>query len=182
MSYSYQSLTTPKNTGSGVSDFFYFAPVSIFTLIASPTLTAPPGVPVPGEEVTITADHTFGVGDGFVKMLCAPFMNQFSATAVGDPGSKKLSPKFEVFMTGSYAELHEFAKNALNQPAIILSKDANCDANMYYQIGSSCVYAWLTDINWSSGQTRDGKKGYAFTWETAASSILLYKGGVTEKA
>src|SRR5690606_39496325 len=136
----YQSLQNHKNQTSGVSDILLFAPVSAFTTISGPTITAPPGPPVAGEEVTITADHEFNSTEGFIKMLCAPFVNQITATSVGETGSRKFNPTIEVFIPGSYAELHEFVKNALNQPAILLCKEGDCEAGFYYQIGSNCVY------------------------------------------
>jgi hypothetical protein len=182
MAYDFASLKTHSNQGSGVSDILLFAPITEFTTISGPTITASPGVPVPGEEVTISADHVFPANAGFIEVLCAPFVNQMMAATTGDTGNKKFNPKVEVFVPGSYAVLHEFAKNIMNLPAILLVKEGNCEAGFYYQIGNSCNFAWIDVMEWGTGTTKDGKKGYKITWEASAAGIYTYTGTVTKKA
>lgn len=180
--YDYASLTSHSNQGSGIADFLLFAPVSAFTTIQGPTLTAAPDPPVPGEEVTITANHVFPNGEGFIKLTCKPFVNQMMGKTTGDTGNKKFLPSIEVFVPGSYATLHEFVKNSLNEPCILLAKEGNCDAGFYYQLGNSCNYAWLSEAEWSTGTTKEGSKGYKMTWEASAAGIFMYKGTITNKA
>lgn len=182
--YDYTSLKSHSNQGSGISDVLLFAPVSAFAAsgIKEPTLTASPGTPTPGEEVTVVANHTFSSGEGFIELLCAPFVNKMMANISGETGSKKFLPRVEVVVPGSYATLHEFVKNALNEPCILLAKEGNCDAGFYYQIGTSCNYAWMESAEWDTGTTKDGRKGYKMTWEASASGILIYTGTITLKS
>jgi len=183
MAYNYDDLLEPQNSGSGVADQFLFAPISAFAAsgIKGPTLTASPGTPVPGEETTITDAHTFVTGEGFIRVLCSPFKNNLTAAAIGETGSMKLNPKLEVVVPGSYAVQHEFFKNGMNIPGIILIKDSLCEANMYYQIGTSCVYGWMTAVEFTTGSNKDGQKAYKVTFESTAAGIYIYKGTVTFK-
>lgn len=180
--YDFDHLKEPINSETGVADSFLWAPVAAFTDIKGPTLTASPGTPTPGEEVAITANHTFAAGEGFIEVICSPFKNQFNAPGIGSPGSMKFNPKLEVFVPGSYAKLHEFIKNLKNTPGIALIKDSQCEAGIHYQLGSSCSYCWVTAVEWGTGTNKDGEKGYKVTFETTASAVMNYKGTVTKKA
>ena len=63
----------------------------------------------------------------------------------------------------------------LNKPLIALSKDADCAADLYYQLGCDCVFAYLT-ADFSTGTTKDGVKGYSAKISYAG-GILLYDAG-----
>ncbi|HRN79982.1 MAG TPA: hypothetical protein PKY29_04485 [Ferruginibacter sp.] len=158
MSYAYRHLKTPQNTQSGVGDFVLVAPVSDFEDDGIKCPSAP--FTNPGDEVKILTPHVFKSGKGFIKIMLAPEKNQLNGATIGDKGFQKLDLVLDVFIPGSYALLHETVKNLLNQPLIAMTKDSDCPANMYYQLGCDCVYAYLT-VDFSTGTTRDGMKGYA---------------------
>ena len=177
MSYVYAHLKTPKNTGSGVGDFILLAPVSDFTAIQCPV--AP--FTNPGDQVTIKTAHTFTTGRGFIRIALAPEKNQLTAKTIGDKGFQKLDQEYDVFIPGSYAEVHEFVKNILNTPLIVLGKDSDCSADLWYQLGCDCVFAYMS-VDFATGTTKDGNKGYSGKVSYLGGSILLYKvtGGPVE--
>lgn len=174
MSYAYKNLLSPQNVGSGISEFLLFAPVTDFTAIAAPE--AP--FTNQGDMIRITGDHTFSAGKGFVKMQLAPRKNKFDMKTVGDIGlSKMVTDALEFFVPGSYVEAHEQMKNIINTPLIVLVKDANCEAGIYYQFGSGCLSAWAT-VDFGTGTTNDGVKG--FTGKiTYDGSLFFYEGEIT---
>lgn len=176
MAFVYGHLKTPQNTGSGVSDFFLFAPVSDFTTIGCP----PASGAAAGDEVIVVDDHVFAVGGGFNRVVCAPFKNQLKAATTGEVGSQKFQETLEVFVSGSYAAQHEFIKYLNNTPVIVLVKDANCAADMWYQLGCDCLYAWAT-TEFETGTVKDGQKGYKITFTYYTDAVILYGGTVTEK-
>lgn len=176
MPYTYQGINGDSIKTSGVSDHFFFAPVKEMASIKCPATA---------DDVVIAAAHTFtdAVDGGFYKVVCAPAKQKLSASFSGEPGSLKVMKKFEVFVPGSEAELHQLVKHLMNEPLIILTKDAECDADQYYQLGCDCNYAFLAaDGGWESGTTKDGQKGYKLTFEYPSTSVLVYTAAVTEHA
>ena len=173
MSYSFKNLKYPSNILSGIADYVLLAPVGWFTSIKYPV--AP--FTSPGDEVLIKTAHTFSSGKGFVKYLLAPEKNQFDAKTIGDKGFQKFDQDLRIFIPGSYAELHEAMKNWLNTPLIALARDSSCAANIYYQLGSECVYAYLT-VDFSTGTTKDGVKGYTGAINYASDAVYVYAAAV----
>ncbi len=173
----YINLKSPQNTGSGVADSFLWAPIEDFTNIAC--WTAPVSAS-PGSDAIITDDHTFSAGKGFREFVCAPFKNHLDAATIGEVGSQKLDETLEVILAGSYPEQHEFIKNAMNKPGIVLVKDGNCSADMWYQIGCDCIYAWMT-TEFKTGTLKDGQKGYIVKFSSPSEAIYTYAGTVTKQ-
>ncbi len=169
MSYVYSSLNSPRNTTSGVADFFLVAPVAHFEDVKCPE--AP--FTNPGDEVKIRKPHEFVVGKGFIKVLLAPEKNKIDFETVGDKGFQKFNGKFTGFIAGSYAELHEAIKNWINKPMILLAKDSNCDENLWYQIGCDCEAAYMT-CTFGTSTTNEGVKGYEVTFSVMSNYVALY--------
>lgn len=173
--YAFQHLKNPQNIGSGVAQNLLLAPLAWF---AAGGVKEPPAVGVAtGDEVTIRENHVFLAGKGFFEMLLAPEMNSLEAKTIGDKGFQKLDQTLRVFVPGSYAEVHECIKNLLNVPFIGLIQDSNCGSNLWYQLGTDCVPAYFT-CNFSTGTTKDGKKGYEVELNYTAKSIVLYGANV----
>jgi hypothetical protein len=177
--YVFQNLKNAQNIDSGIADFLLLAPVRDFATDGIKCPTAP--FTEPGDEVKIKQDHVFKDGKGFAEYLLAPESNQLQASTIGDIGFKKLDQQLTILIPGSYAELHEAAKNILNVPLIVLAKDSNCPANMHYQLGCDCVYAWASN-EFGTGTTRDGKKGYTITINYLQGYIQLYTGAIQRLA
>lgn len=178
MALPYQNLKQPQNVGSGVGEYVLIASVhDDFEEDGIKCPTAP--FTNPGDSVKITSPHVFKEDRGFAKIQLAPDKNQLNGTTIGDKGFHKLNLVLDVFIPGSYAELHEQVANMLNKPLIALIKDANCAAGMYYQLGCDCAYAWLT-VDFSTGTTVDGVKGYAGKLSYTNGYVQLYTAGDPE--
>jgi hypothetical protein len=172
--YAYKNLLEPQNVGSGIAEFILLAPVSWFTTIATPT--AP--FTNQGDSITVTADHEFIDGKGFAKMQLAPRKNKFDLKSIGDIGlNKQVTDAIEIFVPGSYAEVHEQMRNLLNTPLIVLVKDCDCDFETYYQFGCDCQYSWAT-FDFSTGTTIDGNKGFMGKI-IHDGGLFIYKGAIT---
>lgn len=169
--YTFTNLTQPKNNASGISEYILVAPVYDFAVDGIKCPEAP--FTLPGDSSKITSPHVFNAGRAFAKIICAPEKNQLNAKTTGDKGFNKLDFEYDFFVAGSYAELHEAMANYLNTPLIVLGKDSNCAAEMYYQLGCDCVYAYMT-IDFSTGTTKDGNKGYAGKVTYQNGIVLLY--------
>lgn len=171
MAYEYAHLTNPRNTESGIAEFLLLAPMSAFAVDGLKCPAAP--FTNPGDETTIREPHVFLAGEGFIKVQLAPEKNQFSAETVGDKGFQKFRENLEVFIPGTYAEVHEAIKNWKNKPLILLSKDSNCDANIWYQIGCECEGSYMS-ASFSTGTTVEGVKGYTVTFSRMSNYIATY--------
>jgi hypothetical protein len=174
MAYQYKNLKEPANVFSGISDFVLVAPVSDFEANGIKSPAAP--FTDPGDEVKVKTAHVFKAGRAFAKILLAPEKNQLSGTTIGDLGFQKQDQTLDIFIPGSYAEVHEFAKNIINTPLVVLTKDSNCPANMWYQLGDGCTYAWAK-MDFTTGTTREGIKGYKGTITYLGGFIQLYAAG-----
>jgi hypothetical protein len=174
MSYAYKNLKTPQNVGSGVADFMLIAPVSDFVEGGIMCPEAP--FTEPGDEVTIKTAHSFLAERGFAKWILATEKNKIDGATLGDKGFQKLDLTLEAMIPGSYAEQHEAIKNIINVPLIVLIKDSNCAADMYYQLGCDCVYAWAT-ANFATGTTREGNKGYTISISYLGGYVQIYNPG-----
>lgn len=175
MAYVYANLTTFENTSAGIGEFVYLAPVSHFGVDGIKAPIAP--FAAPGDEVTIATDHVFLVGKKFAKVQLAPDTNSLTASPVGDKGFKRLSHEVTVVIPGSYAEVHEAVKNWMNTPLIVLVPDAECGSNFYYQMGSSCIGAWV-EPTFNTGTTADGRKGYEIKITYSGGFIQNYAGTI----
>lgn len=176
--YAYGNLTKPRNTATGLTEIAYYAAISEFTTIRTPQLAVSPNPTVPGEQVTIAANHSFPSGKGFKSLLAPPNKNMASATGSGDPGNMKLIAKAELFIAGSYATLHETIKNMMNEPIIFLVKEF--DTSGYFrQIGTAEHPAYFTAIEETTDNVKGAYKGYKITVESAAPCVYIYTGTLT---
>jgi hypothetical protein len=161
------NLNSPQNIGSGVADYLLFAPAEHFAEIAE----------IIDDGVIIENDHAFKPDRGFIHINLAPFKNEITAATIGDMGSQQQDQQLKVFIPGSYAELHETIKNMNNTALIALIKDSNCSADLWYQFGNSCRFAYIS-ANFSTGTTRDGVKGYDVLVKFINPHIQIYEGYV----
>lgn len=170
MAYVYTNLENPQNTTSGVGEYCLIAPVRWF---------ATNGIKKPAAGGVLVSDnHVFALSEyGFAKYMLAPEKNQLEASTVGEKGSYKLSQELTIFLPGSYQEAHESVMYLLNEPLIVLQRDADCETNFYYQLGGPCRYASLK-ADFKTGTTVEGVKGYLCTISFVNSAIWLYSGTV----
>ncbi len=175
MAKPYINLKTPINTTSGISDYFLVAPEADF---AEDGIKCPPapvdGDPM-GQGIKIIEDHEFLVGRGFAKVVAAPEKNDFTGKTIGDLGFNKLDLAAKFVVAGSYEQVHEQIASMLNVPLILLFKDSECQANIWYQLGCDCTKAYM-ETEWQTGTTKDGMKGYIVTFKWQNPFIQLYAG------
>lgn len=160
MSKVYRNLREPQNVLSGVAEFALVAPKSFFTDDGIKSPVAP--FTTPGDSIKIKDAHVFKEGKGFIYYQLAPQKNELSYKTVGDLGLSKLNAEAKIFIPGSYAELHEAMADLVNVPLIVLQKDSQCAANLYYHLGNDCQFAWVKP-EFTTGTTASGVKGYAVT-------------------
>lgn len=173
--YSFINLQNPLHTTPGIAERVLIALVDWFDIdgIKSPGLWADYG-----DEVTIKEAHEFKNGKGFISISLAPEKNSYDAKTIGDTGFQKFANEIKLMVAGSYAELHEEIYNLVGKPIIVLIKDSDCPADMWYQIGTECVAARLS-ADFSTGATKDGAKGYQLTISNTAEKVYLYEGDIT---
>lgn len=180
MALSYKSIATRTNKGSGVSDFFYWAPFSSFDTNG---IKCPPAAPTTNEEsVTVSDDHTFLADHGFLKVNGSPSVANMEASFIGEAGSIKMMQKLKVFLPGSEAELHAAISLIMNEPLIVLVKDSNCknDSEYWYQLGCDCAGAYIApEGGFKTGTNKDGVKGYEITLNYPTNAVLKYTGAIT---
>jgi hypothetical protein len=174
--YVLKNLKAPKNTAAGVGEYMLLAKVSDFEENGIQCPEAP--FTNPGDRVTITTPHVFKADKAFAKVFLAPDKNKLDGKSIGDIGFNKFDITLEVFMPGSYAELHEFAQETMNTPLIGLVPDSNCDGGekMYYQLGCDCVYARLT-MDFQTETTKGNMKGYSGKLNYSGPGLRIYKPG-----
>lgn len=158
-----QSFFHPQNTKSGIAEMLYLARVRDMTNIAEPE----PGT------LEILDNHEFAPMKGFFKIALAPRKNSFSMQSQGDAGSSTLNQSLTFFVAGSYKSVHATFCDLVNEQVIALIKDG-CSGQLF-QLGDECVSAHLT-IDFSTGTTQDGQKGYNATITWTNSEPVFYAG------
>ncbi len=153
----YKNLKNPRNVKSGVAEYLLLAPFAWFTVGGVKAPVAP--FANPGDSMIIKTPHEFLPGKGFIYVSTAPQKNSSGYKSVGDPGFVGFNSEVKAFIAGSYPEAHEFAKNILNVPLIVLQKDSNCAANLFYQFGNDCTFAYLK-VDFNTSTTNNGVKGF----------------------
>lgn len=159
--YAYRNIHTYENTDPGLAEYILVAPKSWLAPNGLKSPVAPFGV-TPGDQITIKTAHEFKEGKGFIKMVLAPEKNEMSTPVVGDTGFKKNNTEIKAVLPGSTIAQHEQLRMLMNEPLIVLHKDANCKANLYYQLGNDCASAYL-ETEFKTGTTASGIKGFEAT-------------------
>lgn len=173
--YDFINITKVVNSGTGIAERVFIALTDWF--VQDGIKTPGPWVEY-GDEVRIKETHEFKPGYGFIEFALAPEKNSYNAKNIGDTGFQKFANEVKAIMPGSYDTLHEMFFNLLGKPAIVLIKDSNCGANMWYQVGTECVAANISGT-FNTGTTKEGMKGYELTIANTATSVLLYEGDIT---
>lgn len=171
------NLKNPINTGSGVSDKVLIALVDWF--VEPNGIKSPGAWAAPGDDVLIKLSHEFKDDKGFIEFQLAPEKNSYSAKSGGDTGFVKFQNEINIIVPGSWDILHETMGNILNIPVIALIQDSNCPANIWYQVGTSCVPAYVSP-SFQSGTTKEGQKGYVISITNYAAKVYLYAGEIVK--
>ena len=164
-----------KNQKSGYRNRAWLAVVSTMTTISEP---------LPGsfgaDAKTALTDHVFATGKGFMEVYCLPKSVEAPAESAGDTGAKHLNWKPKFFIPGDSPELQALVEEGLlNEDLVLLVEDATCPDGGVRQFGCDCTPLNVSDLKFESGNTGDGKKGWAV--ETETSCRYFYMGTILKQ-
>jgi hypothetical protein len=169
------NLLIPKHITTGIAEKVLIALVEWF----APNGIKGPGIwVISGDEVRIKESHVFIPDRGFIEISLAPEKNNYEAKSFGDTGFTKLANQVNVLVPGSYASQHELMYDLQNKPLIVLVKDSDCPANMWYQVGTSCNFGYAVP-SFETGTTKEGIKGSRLEIKNTADKVYLYEGDIT---
>jgi len=171
MAYIYSSLAKAKQDNApGTKSFIYVAPIDKFTTIEKPVAAGAGD----GDTVEITADHTFGVGDGFIKLYTTKDTQELIAELVGERDSEVFNHKFECSHPGLSKEVLEFLNWAKDDQFIVLIPELD---GSYLQLGMEDLGCDIKSA-YGTGKLSGGYKGSKLTCESFHRP-LKYAGTVT---
>ena len=167
-----------KNVDGGYKNVVLWAPRSSFTLLSMPS---PGNSPTSGDSLKITADHTFGVADGFISWLCKKDSVTIKGTSEGEAGAKSMVWTAEFILLGDSASTQEQLEDQLNDDVVALFKDSNClQATDYTQLGDDCNNPEFS-VEFDGKTTASGLKEYKVTMKCKKKGKYFYSGTVDEK-
>lgn len=162
----------PKRNGrenmGGFSIIAYFAPLSAFATFKGVKNTANPG-----DSVTIDGAHTFAVGKGLIKCFTTLDTAKLATEVIGERGGKSQKITGEFFYPGMSKLGAELSRNCINDEFIIFLKDINPGGKII-QIGTQDLPAEIMP-KFDSGTISSGRKGFTFSFEAFALSMLYYE-------
>lgn len=175
MAFDYLALSPVGGKNKpGMSEVFV-APKSWFTTIAEAPLTGT----VAGETVTITDDHVFASGKGFIKLPVNTRVTKLTGESGGEAGSATETWRCEAKIKGLKAETIEFNTFAIDDEWIVLIKSGDCQDDSVMQLGCECNGAEMK-YTFDSGTQRDGSKEFTITFESLCNPNK-YEGEITIK-
>lgn len=161
-----------KNQKPGYRNRAWLALASWFTTLSEPE----PGT-FGAEAKTISDDHVFSTGKGFLECYAMLKSVEADGDSTGDPGALHSNWKPKFLLPGDSAELQALIEEGLaNEELILLVEDANCPEGGFRQFGCECTPMYITSYKFTSGNSGDGKKGYAIEGETTCR--FFYEGTV----
>lgn len=169
--YDLVNLKKRINVAPGLAAYALVAKKSDFTVIK--------GIAVPTEDtplvdtVKIKEPHVFKAGKAWAQWSLAKDKNQMEAAGEGDPTFRQFKQSATIFIPGSYEEAHAIMAALLNEDLIVLVKDANCSANMFYQLGNECSGATINP-KFTTSTTASGVKGYEVVVEYSGPCVQIY--------
>jgi hypothetical protein len=174
--YKKMAKADQKNVEGGYKNVVLFAPVADATSWAKPTDT-PAAL---GDRVTITDNHVFSAGNGFISLVTKKHSVTSTAETTGEDGAKSLTWKAKFTILGDSASTLESMQEMLNDDLIFLLKDQDClNATDRVQFGDECTSPDI-NITFDGKTTKEGLKEYTLELSVKAKKFF-YLGDVTEK-
>jgi len=168
---------TVKNQKPGYTNECYVALKSWFSEIAEPTGTEG------ADSLTIATDHTFITGTpakGFMKAYCLPHTVEAGGKSTGDEGALHTGWTPQFLLPGDSPALQALVEAMANEDLILVFLDANCPGNAKIQYGCDCNPATVTEYEFTSGTTKDGKKGWLI--KATSNCRFFYNGSIAVMA
>lgn len=162
----------PKRNGrenmGGFSMIAYFAPLSAFATFKGVKTTSNPG-----DSVTIDGAHTFVSTKGLIKCYTTLDTAKLATEVIGERGGKSHKISGELFYPSMSKLGAELAKNCVNDEFVLFLKDINPGGKII-QIGTQDLPAEIMP-KFDSGTISSGRKGFTFSFEAYALSLLYYE-------
>jgi len=169
---------TAKDNIGGIAATLFLARFDKFLVISefvSPIVN-------PEDAVTITADHTFDVADGFIELEGDFKKNMWEGEKAGDWGSNNKKWTIKAFFYGTGKEVAAAEAEYNNAEVMVLATKlkaaAGADVN---QFGLKDMPARCIEAKWTSGTPDAGFAGIEFTFEAFQPTLAFYEGVVTMK-
>jgi hypothetical protein len=157
----YAHIAKPSGVDAATGGYlntFFFAPVADFLSLKAPI---DPVVDL-GDDLTISAVHTFTAPKGFYNYACKTHSVTLKGTTVGDEGAQEMEWSSEFVIIGDSASNQAQLQSLLNADTICLLKDAECGDDQYIQLGNACVFPTFK-VEFDGKTTKEGKKEYKVT-------------------
>lgn len=157
----------------GHSPDLLFQDLNVFTALSVPSASASPG-----DTLTITGDHTFPMGSGFINLSTYRDGAEVNGKSAGEPGFQIKDNSLTFVIVGDSAVIKEKAENMKNRPLIFLVRDPQPGSVRYQQLGTAENPCVVTAVEQTSGnKTKGGTKGYKIT-VAAVEQIYDYQGTI----
>jgi hypothetical protein len=112
------------------------------------------------ELATISDDHAFKTGYGFMKFRATPKTGNIESPSAGEADGKVANNTFSFMMPGTKAEVLGFRRKFQNRDGIWLVKEED---GTIRQLGSEAIPAIMETVTGTlGGGGHDGKKGTTF--------------------
>lgn len=170
----FHSERPTKHKKPGYCQYAGIAPISWFKKIATPY----------SDPIVIEGLHEFHPGLEFIRCYSLPQAITSTAESFGELGATSIGWKVGLFIPGDSKELQIMLELLRNDDLILLIKDIDCDAQYRLQYGSGCMPAKFMQVNFTTGNVFDGRKGWELIlWSSGrtiyedASSLLYVEDG-----
>jgi hypothetical protein len=174
----------PETYGGFNHKNILIAPVSWFETISAPKALHDTETPANegttfAELGSITTDHVFPTGKGFMTLVGAIETTDLKAAYLGEGVNKIVENKTTIVLEGSSAELVGLSRWIKNQRFIVLIQESEED--IFRQLGSEEYSAIFTELDANVEATREGLKRRTFTLtDKQRYEAPVYTGTVTK--
>lgn len=146
------------NVGGIQHTQIYFAAIDWFSAIKKPPTQS--AATTLASLITISENHTFLTGYGFMKIKATPKTGNIESPSAGETDGKVVNNVFTFMIPGSEAAVGGFRRKFQNRDGIWLVKEVD---GTIRQIGSEEIPAIMETVTGTlGGGGHDGKKGRTF--------------------
>lgn len=163
----------------GFRDYFLFAPVRDFDDLQ--TLADPETAVTLEERVEITADHTFLVGKGFIRVYSTIDRNSLTGELTGGRDGRGKKYSVEAFFPGFDTEALGLLDQAMNDKCIVLIPlFGNGGTVKHFQLGLNGITPEIMSKEGTGKVGENTVRGSEVMIECYQEAACIYTGVVTE--
>lgn len=143
------------------------------------TMAVAPTAAAYGDQATITGNHTFNTGKGFVEIYSTLGEAELTAKVVGPRDGKGTTTELNFKTPGSREQIAQMV--AENKDLVWLVTDADCSKGFYWQLGFRCLGAIISEAEFKTGKAMDPNayKGWDIKVMAYGAYLTKYTGTVT---